>query len=56
MNDVKVGGTTDFENFSIQPEAGKIVIFPSTWNMFHRGVMPISNDKYILTGWIWSKY
>ena len=26
-----------------------LVIFPSTWKYLHEGVVPKSNDKYIIT-------
>ena len=48
------GGTTDFYcNKSIQPEEGKLLIFPATWTYFHTGVKNESDiDKYIVTGFI----
>ena len=52
LNDVKEGGETEFKDFSIKPECGKLVLFPSTWEWPHRALMPISDDKYIITGWI----
>jgi hypothetical protein len=54
LNDVTEGGETEFyEGTKIIPETGKLLIFPSTWTYVHRGNMPISNDKYIMTGWIY---
>ena len=55
LNDVEVGGETEFLNSFIKPVAGKLLIFPATWTYIHRGKMPISNSKYIITGWIGSK-
>jgi len=53
LNDVTEGGETEFyEGTKIIPETGKLLLFPSTWTYVHRGNMPISNNKYILTGWI----
>jgi len=52
LNDVEVGGETEFLNGKIKPEAGKLLLFPATWTYLHRGKMPISNDKYIVTGWL----
>jgi len=48
------GGTTDFYfNKSIQPEEGKLLIFPATWTYFHTGMKNESDDdKYIVTGFI----
>jgi hypothetical protein len=37
---------------SIKPKSGKLLIFPACWTYPHRGTMPISDDKYIITGWI----
>jgi hypothetical protein len=56
LNTVHEGGETEFwAKYKINPEAGKLVIFPATWTYPHRGKMPVSNDKYILTGWIYLK-
>lgn len=53
LNDVE-GGCTDFkfQNISMQPEAGKLVIWPSYYTHVHRANPDIRSDKYILTGWI----
>jgi hypothetical protein len=57
LNDVDEGGETEFfGNFKIKPKAGKLVIFPAFWTYPHTGLIPISNDKYILTGWIYKNY
>lgn len=54
LNDIDEGGETEFfGNFKIKPRAGKLVIFPASWTYPHTGLIPISNDKYILTGWIY---
>jgi len=53
LNDIEEGGETSFyEKGKIIPEQGKLVIFPSCWTYPHSGLMPISHDKYIITGWI----
>jgi len=53
LNDVDEGGETEFFNgLKIQPKAGKFVIFPATWTYMHRGVPPVSQTKYICTGWM----
>ena len=52
LNDVTIGGETDFIDFNIKPTTGKLVIFPSTWTYPHCANIPISGDKYIITGWI----
>jgi hypothetical protein len=53
LNDVNEGGETEFcGDFRIKPTAGKLVLFPASWCYPHSGIMPISNDKYIITGWL----
>ena len=52
LNDVEKnsGGTTDFScGKIIQPKAGKIVFFPSSWTYFHRGKILEKGVKYIAT-------
>ncbi|MCA1767902.1 MAG: 2OG-Fe(II) oxygenase, partial [Idiomarina sp.] len=54
LNDVDEGGETDFyyQERSLRPKAGQMVIAPAYFTHTHRGRMPVSNDKYILTSWI----
>jgi len=53
LNDIKDGGYTEFiDGTRIQPEAGKLIIFPATWDFLHRGVSPKTETKYICTGWV----
>lgn len=53
LNDVAEGGETEFLYHSERHKAeeGKIVIFPANYMCAHRGNPPLSNTKYILTGW-----
>jgi hypothetical protein len=54
LNSVDEGGETEFwGNYKIKPEAGKLVLFPACWTFPHAGKMPISQDKYIITGWLY---
>jgi hypothetical protein len=54
LNDVTEGGETEFwGNYTVKPEKGKLVLFPASWCYPHRGKMPISNDKYIITNWFY---
>ncbi len=58
LNDVEEGGETEFfldGAMKIKPEKGKFIIFPATWTYLHKGNKPISNDKYIITGWVYDK-
>jgi hypothetical protein len=52
LNNVNEGGETEFINGKIIPAPGKMAFFPCSWTYPHRGCMPISNDKYIITGWL----
>jgi hypothetical protein len=53
LNDVYDGGETEFfGTLKIKPEAGKLLIFPTFITYPHSGLMPTSNDKYVITGWI----
>jgi len=52
LNTVDEGGETEIMgSMNIKPEAGKLLLFPASWTFPHRGKMPISQDKYIVTGW-----
>jgi hypothetical protein len=54
LNTVDEGGETEFfGNYKIKPEQGKLVLFPATWTYPHKGCMPLSGRKYIITGWIY---
>ena len=54
LNNVEEGGETEFwSEYKIKPTAGKLVLFPASWTFPHRGKMPISHDKYIITGWVY---
>lgn len=54
LNDVAEGGSTDFyyQEKSIRPRTGRMVIAPAYFTHTHRGQVPVSNDKYILTSWL----
>ena len=51
------GGETEFKfGKKIKPETGKVVFFPSTWCMIHRGCPVISGSKYLCVGWFYSMW
>ena len=58
LNTVEKGGKTEFlfkendEFYGVSPEQGALLIHPASWPYVHRGEMPYSNDKYILTSWL----
>lgn len=55
LNDVDEGGETVICNdLKITPKKGTLLLFPTFWTYPHKGNMPISNDKYIVTGWIYT--
>lgn len=54
LNDVEDGGETEFfyQKQKIKPKAGTMVIAPAGFTHTHRGNVPLSNNKYILTSWV----
>jgi len=54
LNDVAEGGETEFihQHCRVKPKAGTLAIWPATFTHVHRGNPPLSNEKYIVTGWI----
>lgn len=57
LNDVEEGGETEFfyQKLAIKPAKGRLVLFPAAWTHLHRGVVPVSGDKYILTTFLTHK-
>ena len=53
LNDVEEGGETEFlyQSERVKPVQGRTLIFAAGFMHTHRGNPPISNEKYILTGW-----
>jgi hypothetical protein len=53
LNDVHEGGETEFlyQSMRVKPEQGTLVIWPAAFTHTHRGNPPLSNEKYIVTGW-----
>jgi len=54
LNDVEEGGETEFpqQKCRFKPRKNRFLIWPAYFTHMHRGNFPISNDKYIATGWI----
>ena len=54
LNDVPEGGETEFyyQKRFITPQAGRLAIAPAGFTHTHKGHIPLSNDKYILTSWV----
>lgn len=53
LNDVTDGGGTEFklQKYVSQAEQGKLLIWPSYWTHYHRGIVSPTETKYIVTGW-----
>jgi hypothetical protein len=58
LNDVEEGGELEFIYYPmrIKPKKGTLVLFPAHFTHTHRGNPPISNTKYIGTGWYIQEY
>lgn len=54
LNDVAEGGETEFyyQERKVAPKTGRLVIAPAGFTHTHKGHVPRSGDKYILTSWI----
>ncbi len=51
LNTVDEGWTQFYNKSQVAPVAGRVLMFPATWQMIHRGFPP-KQTKYISTGWI----
>lgn len=54
LNDVEEGGETEFlyQRRRVKPTKGTCVLWPASFTHVHRGNPPLSNEKYVLTGWV----
>jgi hypothetical protein len=54
LNDVEEGGETEFlyQHKRVKAKQGTLVLWPAGFTHPHRGNPPLSNDKYIITGWL----
>ena len=54
LNTVTIGGETEFlyQHKRVNPAQGRVVIWPAGFTHTHRGNPPLSNEKYIITGWL----
>jgi hypothetical protein len=57
LNTVEEGGETEFlyQRKRIPAKTGTACIFPADFMYTHRGNPPLTNSKYIITGWIISE-
>lgn len=53
LNDVEEGGETEFlyQSMRVKPKQGTLLIWPAGFTHTHRGNPPLSNPKYVVTGW-----
>ncbi|PCO05341.1 proline hydroxylase [Microbulbifer flavimaris] len=54
LNDVEEGGETEFfyQGAKLKPKKGSLVLAPCGFTHTHRGNVPRSGDKYVLTSWV----
>jgi hypothetical protein len=54
LNTVEEGGETVFheQNVAIKPVEGRLACFPPFWTHIHTANPPISEPKYIVSGWL----
>jgi len=54
LNDVERGGETEFyyQDTKVKPKKGTMVIAPAGFTHTHKGSVPETEDKYIVTSWI----
>jgi hypothetical protein len=54
LNDVDEGGETEFLYYPkrVKAKQGRFILWPAGFTHTHRGNPPISNTKYIVTGWV----
>lgn len=51
LNSLTAGGETEFsyQDIRISPQRGCCIFFPPFWTHRHRGTVPESNDKFVIT-------
>lgn len=52
LNDVDVGGETVFDFGHVKAKCGRLVMFPPLWMYPHKGSVPISGAKYIMSSYL----
>lgn len=57
LNTVSDGGQTEFfyQKTNVKPMKGRLVLFPAAWTHLHKGSVPVSEDKYIMTTFLTHK-
>ena len=52
LNNNEAGTEFPQEQFTVSAEQGRMVLFPPNWQFPHRGLMPTTNTKYILSTYL----
>ena len=54
LNDVTEGGETEFfyQKKTVKPQTGRIIIAPTSFTHTHKGHIPLSGNKTIVTSWV----
>lgn len=54
LNDVNDGGETEFyyQKLKVKPRKGLTIIWPADWTHTHKGHPSLTEEKYIITGWV----
>lgn len=54
LNDVDEGGETEFLYYPkrVKAKQGRLIFWPAGFTHTHRGNPPLSNTKYVMTGWV----
>jgi hypothetical protein len=57
LNDISEGGEVEISGcFKIKPEKGTLLLFPSGWCFPYSHKISLLNDKYIISGKIYTKF
>ena len=54
LNDVDEGGETEFfyQSRKVKPKRGRIILSPTSFTHTHKGNIPLSDEKLIVTSWV----
>lgn len=54
LNNVNEGGETEFlyQKTRFKPQQDRLLLWPAGYLHTHRGNPPLSNEKYVITGWV----
>ena len=51
LNNVREGWTQFYHGDQVQPQKGRVMLFPASATYYHQGYPPL-DTKYIITGWL----